>query len=97
MDDGNSVTTRLLTLLNVSATKVGKRKKVEEDFIPSEKLNKRKFIEPNVTPFEEKEDNVAKEEGIVPAADGEDVEMEDEAGDTDPHGSPSIPKILGAD
>ena len=44
MEDGNSVTTKLLTLLNVSATKIGKRKRVEDDFVPSEKLNKRKSI-----------------------------------------------------
>ncbi|KXN84148.1 U3 small nucleolar RNA-associated protein 25 [Leucoagaricus sp. SymC.cos] len=43
MDDGNSVTTKLLTLLNVSATKVGKRKRTyEEDLVPSAKLNRRK-------------------------------------------------------
>ncbi|KAF9523468.1 digestive organ expansion factor [Crepidotus variabilis] len=42
MDDGNSVTTKLLTLLNVSATRVGKKKDFEE-FVPSKKkLNKRK-------------------------------------------------------
>lgn len=43
MDDGNSVTTKLLTLLNVSATKIGKRKWTYEDlFEPPAKLNKRK-------------------------------------------------------
>ncbi|PPR05899.1 hypothetical protein CVT24_006640 [Panaeolus cyanescens] len=42
MDDGNSVTTRLLTLLNVSATKVNKRKRTTDEFVPSTKLNKRK-------------------------------------------------------
>lgn len=82
MDDGNSTTTRLLTLLNVSATKIGKRKRVEENFIPSEKLNKRKSTEPNTT-AEEKENE---EEGIVPATNGEDVEMGDEVGDVDPKG-----------
>lgn len=46
MDDGNSVTTKLLTLLNVSATKIGKRKRVDE-FVHSEtKLNKR--VRPSV-------------------------------------------------
>ena len=44
MDDGNSTTTKLLTLLNVSATKIGKRKRTEGDFVPAEKLNKRKSI-----------------------------------------------------
>jgi U3 small nucleolar RNA-associated protein 25 len=43
MDDGNSVTTKLLTLLNVSATKIGKRKRIFDEFVHSEKkLNKRK-------------------------------------------------------
>jgi U3 small nucleolar RNA-associated protein 25 len=44
MDDGNSTTTKLLTLLNVSATKIGKRKRTKSDFVPAEKLNKRKSI-----------------------------------------------------
>jgi len=42
IDDGTAVTTKLLTLLNVSATKLGKRK--QDEFIPAEKLNKRKSI-----------------------------------------------------
>ncbi|KAK7053261.1 rRNA-binding ribosome biosynthesis protein utp25 [Paramarasmius palmivorus] len=43
MDDGNATTTKLLTLLNVSATKVGKRKwEIHEESRPKEKLNKRK-------------------------------------------------------
>jgi U3 small nucleolar RNA-associated protein 25 len=37
----NDTTTRLLTLLNVSATKAGKRKWTAADEFPSEKLNKR--------------------------------------------------------
>ncbi|KAF8624645.1 hypothetical protein AX15_005796 [Amanita polypyramis BW_CC] len=45
MEDDNSVTTRLLTLLNVSATKIGKRKRLYEEYDePHEKLNKRKSI-----------------------------------------------------
>ncbi|KAG2016434.1 digestive organ expansion factor [Coprinopsis cinerea AmutBmut pab1-1] len=44
IDDGTNVTTKLLTLLNVSATKVGKRKRPVEEVVPSEKLNKRKTI-----------------------------------------------------
>lgn len=84
MDDGNSITTRLLTLLNISATKIGKRKRIEQDFIPSEKLNKRKSTEPNASSSEEKEND---EEGTVLATNGEDVEMEDDAQDTDPSGS----------
>ncbi|KAF8907832.1 digestive organ expansion factor [Gymnopilus junonius] len=44
MDDGNSVTTKLLTLLNVSATKSGKKKRYDDDIVPPQKLNKRKSI-----------------------------------------------------
>ncbi|TFK67370.1 digestive organ expansion factor [Pluteus cervinus] len=45
MDEVNATTTRLLTLLNVSATKAKKRKNGEpETFVPSEKLNKRKSV-----------------------------------------------------
>jgi U3 small nucleolar RNA-associated protein 25 len=73
--------------LNISATKIGKRKRIEQDFIPSEKLNKRKSTEPNASSSEEKENDAAKEEGTVPATTGEDVEMEDEAQDTDTNGS----------
>jgi U3 small nucleolar RNA-associated protein 25 len=42
MNDADITTTRLLTLLNVSATKAGKRKWTAVDDFPSEKLNKRK-------------------------------------------------------
>ena len=77
--DSSSITTRLLTLLNVSATKIGKRKRIEEDFIPSEKLNKRK----SNSASEEKENDAAKE-STAPAADGEEV---DESGDVGPQGS----------
>ena len=46
MDEANVITTRLLTLLNVSATKIGKRKRpYEDDNPPQEKLNKRKSIQ----------------------------------------------------
>jgi U3 small nucleolar RNA-associated protein 25 len=45
MDDGNSVTTRLLTLLNVSAVKASKRKRTCNEFsLPTEKLNKRRPV-----------------------------------------------------
>ena len=89
MDNGNSIATRLITLLNVSATKIGKRKRAEQDFIPSEKLNKRKSTEPtrSASSSEEKENDPAKEEGTVLATSGEDIEMEDEAQDTDPNSS----------
>lgn len=42
MNDADITTTRLLTLLNVSATKAGKRKWTSVDDFPAEKLNKRK-------------------------------------------------------
>ncbi|KIK69128.1 hypothetical protein GYMLUDRAFT_637166 [Collybiopsis luxurians FD-317 M1] len=42
MSDENLTTTRLLTLLNVSATKAGKRK--WEPYVPAAKLNKRKSV-----------------------------------------------------
>jgi hypothetical protein len=42
--DIDSTTTRLLTLLNASAVKPGKRKR-EEPPLPSEKLNKRKSVQ----------------------------------------------------
>ena len=49
IDKEGEVTTKLLTLLNVSATKAGKRKWTSEVSRPTEKLNKRKatsFTEP---------------------------------------------------
>lgn len=54
--------TRLLTLLNVSATKAGKRKRIDE-FVPAAKLNrKRKSItfatEPESIIVEEKDDHL---------------------------------------
>ena len=78
MDDGNSVTTKLLTLLNVSATRIGKRKRVEDDFVPAEKLNKRKsisFAEPKAT--SEKENILLVEpqdEPTVTTAEGDEAE-----------------------
>ncbi|KAG6836235.1 hypothetical protein H0H93_009927, partial [Arthromyces matolae] len=53
VEDHTSITTSLLTLLNVSATKSGSRKDAEDVFVPSEKLNKRKsprFSESEPTP-----------------------------------------------
>lgn len=45
IDDANSPTTRLLTLLNVSATKAGRRlQSYEESSEPREKLNKRRSV-----------------------------------------------------
>ncbi|KAL6300475.1 digestive organ expansion factor [Sparassis latifolia] len=44
IDNGNPVTTRLLTLLNVSATKAGKRNRTFEETQPTERLNKRRAV-----------------------------------------------------
>lgn len=44
IDNSNSATTRLLTLLNVSATKKGKRKRAIEDAPAPVKLNKRRTV-----------------------------------------------------
>ncbi|KIM83267.1 hypothetical protein PILCRDRAFT_97191 [Piloderma croceum F 1598] len=44
MDNPNATTTRLLTLLNVSAVKTGKRKRTFDDSVPVPKLNKRKSV-----------------------------------------------------
>ncbi|KAK1222041.1 rRNA-binding ribosome biosynthesis protein utp25 [Marasmius sp. AFHP31] len=64
MDDGNSTTTKLLTLLNVSATKLGKHKwDVHEEVKRPEKLNKRKTVK------------VAVVEGEQSESDAQDVEM----------------------
>jgi len=82
MDDGNSVTTKLLTLLNVSATKIGKRKRFEDDFVPSEKLNKRKsisFSETKTTPEKAdivKETSTVEKETVETAKGVEDEDMD---------------------
>jgi U3 small nucleolar RNA-associated protein 25 len=57
--------TRLLTLLNVSATKAGKRKRADE-FVPSEKLNRKRK---SITFATEPESIVLKEKNIQPIAD----------------------------
>ena len=82
MDDGNSVTTKLLTLLNISATKIGKRKRVDDDFVPAEKLNKRKSVtivtESPTEKSSEQEDVTAEkevldDEGGIPGKDEEEA------------------------
>ncbi|KAJ3544901.1 hypothetical protein NM688_g5691 [Phlebia brevispora] len=73
LDRGNETTTQLLTLLNVSATKAGKRKWVEDHSRPKEKLNKRRVVlldEPTVN--------------IVPADEEEDTPVENEDKDEEP-------------
>jgi hypothetical protein len=75
--DVDSTTTRLLTLLNASAVKPGKRKR-EEPPLPSEKLNKRKSVQ-----FSEgltEKENIAQVQEIEETADTlfeEIVDLED--------------------
>ncbi len=45
LDRGNETTTQLLTLLNVSATKAGKRKWDNQESKPAQPLNKRRAIQ----------------------------------------------------
>ena len=45
IDRENGTTTQLLTLLNVSATKAGKRKWILDDVQPTQKLNKRRTVQ----------------------------------------------------
>ena len=76
--DVDSTTTRLLTLLNASAVKPGKRKR-EEPPLPSEKLNKRKSVQ-----FSEghtEKENIARIQEVRASADTvleEIVDFEDE-------------------
>jgi|SRR5882762_2143491 len=90
MDDGNSVTTRLLTLLNVSAVKTGKRKRTFDDPLPVKKLNKRKSVlftnvsndeqQPAPNPTERAEDADALEQV-------EEIEQKEQAEDNESHGT----------
>lgn len=79
----NSVKTKLLTLLNVSATKVSKHKRTYEDFLgPSDKLNKRKpvsFAEPRLEPSENEDIllNPDAELAIIESAAQEEAEVVD--------------------
>ena len=57
--------TRLLTLLNVSATKAGKRKRADE-FVPSRKLNRKRK---SITFAAEPESIVLEEKHVQPIAD----------------------------
>ncbi|KAF8070073.1 digestive organ expansion factor [Lyophyllum atratum] len=72
IDTDTSITTSLLTLLNVSATRAGKRKLTEAEFVPAEKLNKRKsarFTDPEPATSKDaiiSEENMAVEEVLVP-------------------------------
>ncbi|PPQ97532.1 hypothetical protein CVT26_006521 [Gymnopilus dilepis] len=97
IDDGNPVTTKLLTLLNVSATKVGKRKRYDDDIAPTQKLNKRKSIsfaettttrilDNENTAVEEVQKDVVMSVETVPAAsveEEEDLDAEESSSSTD--------------
>ena len=86
IDRGNETTTQLLTLLNVSATKAGKRKWILDDAKPAEKLNKRRNVQfgdvqvnEQETPAEETKEST--DEDVVMkdgAEDMKEVEGEDE-------------------
>ncbi|KAJ3969019.1 digestive organ expansion factor [Lentinula raphanica] len=84
MVDENSTTTRLLTLLNVSATKAGKRK--WEPYVPADKLNKRKSVKlmENESPaIEENSEDVQMADAVQ---EQETITEEDETEDTtDPY------------
>ena len=74
IDRGNETTTQLLTLLNVSATKAGKRKWILDDSRPSEKLNKRRSVQFEEASSSERDD--AQPEGPTKEAAGEDATVE---------------------
>lgn len=83
IDRGNETTTQLLTLLNVSATKAGKRKWILDDARPSEKLNKRRnvqFDEGKINELEDTPEEVPKEdaEGDAVMDDTEEVKEVEE-------------------
>lgn len=75
LDDWNSPTTKLLTLLNVSALKSSKRKFIDQQDSSSQKLNKRRVLD-----LDHSSPNAAVQEN----ADAEITEPEVEAGKDDP-------------
>ncbi|KAI0358530.1 digestive organ expansion factor [Trametes cingulata] len=94
VDDPNATTTRLLTLLNVSATKAGKRKRTFEEAMPAEKLNKKRAVQiaaPEDGHDESSPERAEKEESATQAQTEEEEgapggEDEEEAGSgTDPY------------
>lgn len=76
IDRGNETTTQLLTLLNVSATKAGKRKWILDDARPAEKLNKRRNVQFGDVSVNEQED-AGPEDGAKEDVEGDAV-MENE-------------------
>lgn len=90
IDRGNGTTTQLLTLLNVSATKAGKRKWLLDDIQPKQKLNKRRATvqfgevaskdnSASVQDHEMQDATISEiQEGITDDGDEEEVAAEDE-------------------
>ena len=101
LDRGNETTTQLLTLLNVSATKAGKRKWITDDSRPKEKLNKRRVIlvdEPTAVTIVERADEEEQEdakdaEGPTAQAVAEPVREEVDEEDEEEQGAPE-PAII---
>ena len=96
IDGSSSTTTRLLTLLNVSATKANKRKRVYiEENQPTEKLNKKRAtqfsLEADVIPSSLEAD--ASKEADAPADLAD--EPEEEAEDTFGESLCNIPSTIG--
>lgn len=91
LDRGNETTTQLLTLLNVSATKFGKRKWSSDDSRPKEKLNKRRVVfldEPTAVAIVERTQDLEVEEEFSAMKSKEDQDDENkEEDDGDVQGS----------
>ncbi|PIL35937.1 hypothetical protein GSI_01597 [Ganoderma sinense ZZ0214-1] len=94
IDESSSVTTRLLTLLNVSATKASKRKRTFEESKPVEKLNKKRVVqiaapEDSTGSASESTSSEEKEKGVSRPQTDADVEMDagedEEVSGTDPY------------
>ena len=77
IDRGNETTTQLLTLLNVSATKAGKRKWILDDARPAEKLNKRRNVQLEEENSNEHESNI-QEHGPTEMGGDASIRIEDE-------------------
>lgn len=90
-EDANTTTTRLLTLLNVSALK--SRKRPREDPYPREKLNKRKYLNPIAAGLRPEPDPTElQNEANLQSGDAIDKEIDEFQGDqNDPKCEPRIP------
>lgn len=83
-----SPTTRLLTLLNVSAARSTKRKRHEDDSLPTAKLNKRRSLELASEPENSNEQNVEAKNADIAGDEVEEnkiIEAEDLKDDGAPH------------